>query len=107
MQFCPKCGNLLLPKDAGKKSSLVCGKCGYKSREKKNIILKEKVNLSREDKIEVIDQKIETLPKIKADCKKCGYKKAYFWLLQTRSSDEAETKFFECVKCGYRWREYS
>ncbi len=108
MQFCPKCGSILLPKElAGKKSKLVCKKCGYKSREKKSIILKEKVKLGREDKIEVIDQKVETLPKIKADCSKCGNKKAYYWLLQTRSSDEAETKFYECVKCGHRWREYS
>jgi transcription factor S len=107
MQFCPKCGNLLLPKEGGKKTNLVCGKCGYVSREKKNIILKEKVVLTREEKIEVIDQKIETLPKVHAECKKCGHKKAFFWLVQTRSSDEAETKFYECVKCGHRWREYS
>lgn len=107
MQFCPKCGGLLLPKEAGKKANLFCGKCGYKSRDKKNILLKEKVSLTREEKIEVIDQKIETLPKITAECKKCGNKKAFFWLLQTRSSDEAETKFYECVKCGHRWREYS
>ncbi|GAI81579.1 unnamed protein product, partial [marine sediment metagenome] len=32
--------------------------------------------------------------------------KAYFWSVQTRSGDEAETKFFKCTKCEFTWREY-
>lgn len=107
MQFCPKCGGILFPKTEGKKAKLLCGKCGYRSRGKKRVILKEKITLDREDKIEVMDQKVETLPKVKTDCEKCGNKKAYYWLLQTRSSDEAETKFYECTKCQHRWRENS
>ncbi len=106
MQFCPKCGSVLLPKDEGKKARLQCNNCGYKSREKKSMVLREKVELTKAEKIQVISQKVETLPKVKADCKKCGNKKAYYWLMQTRASDEAETKFYECTKCGFRWRDY-
>ncbi len=48
----------------------------------------------------------ENLPIIKADCTKCGNSKAYFWTLQTRGSDEPETRFFKCTKCEHTWREY-
>ena len=40
------------------------------------------------------------------DCKKCGHEKAFFWTLQTRSSDEPETRFYKCVKCNFVNREY-
>ena len=101
--FCMKCGTMMLP--SGKK--LRCGSCGYSPRGKPdNIILKEKVELSREQEIEIQDKKVETLPKIKEDCPKGKGKFAFFWTLQTRSSDEPETRFFECVKCAHRWRAY-
>jgi len=103
MQFCPKCGSILVPKKEEKK--MRC-KCGYSLGKKPNVIIKEKVQLKREDKIEVIDKQVETLPKTDADCPKCNNKKAYFWTVQTRAGDEAETRFFECIKCKHRWRSY-
>ncbi len=103
MLFCPKCGHILTLKDE-KKKKLVCLACGYSTKEKKEVKLKEKVEKAR--KIEVVDQKMSTLPKITIDCPKCGHKEAYYWTMQTRAADEAETRFFECVKCGHRWREY-
>ena len=36
----------------------------------------------------------------------CGLGKARFWLVQTRASDEPETKFFKCEKCKHTWRDY-
>jgi DNA-directed RNA polymerase subunit M len=103
--FCPKCGSIL--KLVGeKKKKLKCANCGYTPRGKKNLVLKEKVKVEDQDKIEVRSKKVETLPVIKAECKKCGNSKAYYWLVQTRAADEAETRFFECTKCGFRWREY-
>ena len=104
MQFCPKCGAILVPQK--NKKMILCG-CGYRSKNKEGITIKESIKLSKEDKIEVIDKKIETLPKTTEECPKCGYNKAYFWTVQTRAGDEAETRFFECTKCGNRWRLYS
>ena len=52
------------------------------------------------------EKKLKTLPSTKAECNKCGGLKAYYWFVQTRAGDEAETKFFECVKCHHRWRSY-
>lgn len=101
--FCPKCGTMMLPE--GKK--LKCRSCSYSPRSKpENIVLKERVAISKEDQIEVQDKQVETLPKIKEECPKCKGKFAYYWTLQTRSSDESETRFFECVKCHNRWRAY-
>ena len=103
--FCQKCGAILVLK-GDKKKKLKCSACGYSPRSKKNIILKEKVKVKSEDKIEVRDKKLKTLPVVKEECQKCGNKKAYYWLVQTRAADEAETRFFECTKCGHRWRSY-
>lgn len=105
MQFCPKCGSIILPKKAANKTKLACANCNYKFIQKKEpMVLKEKIE-SRE-RIEVIDKKIETLPKVEQECPKCKNGKAYYWLLQTRSADEAETTFYKCTKCNYTWRTY-
>ncbi|MAG47719.1 transcription factor S [archaeon] len=103
MMFCSKCGSILFPdKDNPKK--IKCSNCGYSSRDKKSIVIKEKTKDSK--KIELVDKTIETLPKTEAECPKCGNKQAFYWLNQTRSGDEAETQFFMCVKCKHRWRSY-
>ena len=104
MMFCPKCGIILLPKKDNKKE-LSCS-CGYSTKKKEDLILKEKMIYQKKDKIEVVDKKIETLPKEKEECPKCGHNEAYFWTVQTRSSDEAETRFFKCTKCDHTWRKY-
>ena len=40
------------------------------------------------------------------ECPKCRHKKAYYWTVQTRAGDEAETKFLKCEKCSHTWRDY-
>lgn len=103
--FCQKCGALLVPKKQGNKTQLVCSSCGHSSKEKKtNFILKEKVD--KKTKIEVVDKKIEPLPKVDEQCPKCKFDKAYYWVVQTRASDEGETLFFKCTRCEHTWRKY-
>jgi transcription factor S len=103
MEFCEKCGGLLLPES--KKKKLVCGSCGKSSKSKEKIIVKEKVrDLGKT--LDVVDKDLDVNPEIEMDCPKCEHKKAKFWSLQTRASDESETRFFECIKCRHRWREY-
>lgn len=102
MQFCPKCGALLVQK----KKSFSCPKCGYRSKEKIKIVSSEKV--VNEAKIAVLHEKEANVwPIVTAICPKCGHNKAYYFSAQTRSGDEAETRFFRCVKCNHAWREYS
>ena len=100
MEFCPKCGSILVQKlkNAG------CPRCGYSSKGKLKIKTSEKVEETKE--IPVIKKVEETSPIVNVDCKKCGHGKAFFWTVQTRASDEAETKFFKRVKCENTTRSY-
>jgi DNA-directed RNA polymerase subunit M len=101
MKFCPKCGAVLVQK--GKKDA--CPRCKYVSKDKTKISSSEKIGEKKE--IMVISNKdAQVLPIVTEKCKKCGNDKAYFWTVQTRSGDEAETKFFKCTKCENTWREY-
>lgn len=105
MKFCPKCGALMLPKKENNKKILACS-CGYKDKEFEEQKITEKVENKKD--IEVIDEEIETNPMVdNAECPKCGHKKAYYWQIQTRASDEPATKFFKCEKCKHIWRDYS
>lgn len=105
MLFCPKCGSILTPKEEGKKTALVCS-CGYSSVEKEDILIQE--NLKGGKRIEVLEEKeVEILPKTKEECPKCGHREAFYWSVQTRAGDEGETKFYQCVKCKHRWRDYN
>lgn len=102
MEFCPKCGAVLVLK----KKKDGCPRCKYSSKGKTKLKVSEKIE--EKQQIRIISEKdSEIHPIIEQVCKKCGNKKAYFWTMQTRSTDEAETKFFKCTKCYYTWREYS
>ncbi|OYT58224.1 transcription factor S [Euryarchaeota archaeon ex4484_162] len=99
MKFCPKCKSLMYPKG----DSFVCKKCGYEEKKSGKRVIETK---RKEKKLAIIEEKIEVLPKARVTCPKCGNKEAYWMLKQTRSSDEPETTFYICTKCGYKWREY-
>jgi len=101
MEFCPKCGAVLIQK----RKNDGCPRCNYTAKGATKLKISEKVNKPK-NKIEVIKKDTSTFPIINEKCKECGNEKAYFWTVQTRSGDEAETKFFKCVKCEHTWREY-
>jgi transcription factor S len=101
MEFCPKCGSIIVVE--GKKAN--CAKCRYRPKGTIKIQASEKINSAKG--VAVIDEsKLTTYPKVGIKCPDCKHKEAYFWTMQTRSSDEAETKFYKCVKCERTWREY-
>ena len=102
MDFCPKCGAVLMQN----KEKEECPRCKYSSKGKMKICSSEKIEDKKEE-IECIKKEMEAFPIIVGKCKQCGNEKAYFWTAQTRSGDEAETKFFKCTKCKHTWRDYS
>lgn len=102
MEFCPKCGAMLVKKT----KNLGCPRCNYASKEKSELKTSEKIENKKQ--INVLNEKdLETRPITTENCTKCKNDKAYFWTIQTRSSDEAETKFFQCTKCGHTRKEYN
>ena len=102
MEFCPKCGSILVQK----RKNLGCSRCNYsaKGRVPK---LRTSEKIEEKKKVQVVSEKdTEVLPTVTEACKKCENDKAYFWTVQTRAGDEAETKFFKCTKCDHTWRYY-
>ena len=81
---------------------LVCNKCGF---EKKKVGSNVVVSKTKKREVAVLEDKIDVLPKTRVTCVKCGNEEAYWLLRQMRGSDEPETRFYTCTKCGYRWRE--
>ena len=101
MEFCPKCGAVLIHK----KKNDGCPRCNYSAKGKVKLKTSEKIGEKKE--IAVVTKKdTQALPIIAEKCKKCEHDEAYFWTIQTRAGDEAETKFFKCTKCEHTWREY-
>jgi DNA-directed RNA polymerase subunit M len=107
LEFCPKCGNLLVVKKKRGKIYLVCRKGHFEKLVKEKIEIKE---VAREEKKGVIvlgkDEGIAEFPKTRIMCPKCGNMEAYWWMQQTRAADEPPTIFYRCTKCGYSWRSY-
>ena len=101
MEFCPKCGSIII---VGEKRA-VCAKCGFKPKGKVKIQVSEKIR--KGEAVSVIEEKeLATYPVIEIKCPKCKNKEAYFWTLQTRAADESETKFYRCTECEHTWRDY-
>ncbi|RMD66791.1 transcription factor S [Candidatus Pacearchaeota archaeon] len=101
MEFCEKCGGLIdITGDKAK-----CVSCGHTLKRRPSLKTSEKV--SEKTEIAVVEDKKENVhPVVPAKCPKCKHNEAYFWTQQTRSSDESETKFYKCTKCGHAWRVY-
>ncbi len=112
LEFCPKCGKLLRP--SGDKKTLVCPKCGFIktiSDDSEASFTEEIEHDLKKELIgsEVIDESEinATLPTKILYCPNCNKKtEVMYWQRQTRSADEAPTRFFRCTVCGHTWREY-
>ncbi len=111
--FCPKCGGLLRAKE-GSRTEFVCpsSKCGFeqnaKDLTKEGGATKVKIDMKRSEVEDcpVVDAIEGVMPKTAVPCPKCGHNEAYWYLRQTRKSDEPETTFLTCCKCGHKWRKY-
>ena len=115
--FCPECGTLSFPSPSG---DITCTnyKCGYTGPanvkmkvEGKEIDLSKTKTTTKAEKreyeiIEDSDQRKGVLSTESYMCPKWDCTEVYFYLEQTRSSDEPETRMLTCKDCGHGWREY-
>ena len=104
MPFCPNDKSMLLL--VGGK--FTCKKCGYSPA---GPAKSQKISHAAEGKDMLIldkeaQEQLEVMPKIQAECSKCGNNEAWYRTQQTRKSDEPETMFLRCTKCDNRWRKY-
>lgn len=103
MEFCPKCGAILIEK----RKNDGCSRCNYSAKGKVKIKITETISDKDKKQVAVLKKEdMDVLPIVSTPCKKCGNPQSFFWTVQTRSGDEAETKFFKCTKCEHTWREY-
>ena len=108
MEFCEKCGHVLIVEKKKKHAYLICKKCGRKKKiAKEKIMISEKV-VEGKKPIVVMgkDEGLSELPKTKIMCPRCENNEAHWWMQQTRAADEPPTIFYKCTKCGYSWRSY-
>jgi DNA-directed RNA polymerase subunit M len=103
MEFCPECGAMMLPNNG----VLKCNKCGYSNEnvDKSEYTVSEDVKAG--ETVKMLGEDVDMRSTIKETCPECGHDEAHYELKQTRSADEAPTRFFTCAKCKHKWREYS
>jgi transcription factor S len=92
---------------------VLCPKCGFtldKEEEepsaRKNQVLSDSI-FGNSLKVMDTDKAPDALPTTNIECPKCQNSIAFWWMLQTRSADEATTQFYRCTKCSHTWRNYS
>ena len=109
MKFCPNCETRLRLKFD--ENQVVCPKCGFTISEQEPTVTINVSNVTTQEHnaLRVLDAEnnTEVLPTINIECPKCNNNLAVWWMLQTRSADEATTQFFRCIKCNHTWRNYS
>lgn len=98
ISFCG-CGGLLAPS----KGALVCRACGKATGRTAEARV---VTEAARSEVVVIEDNKPDLPVTDKECPRCASAQAWYWLIQTRSSDEPPTQFFRCTQCRHVWREY-
>ncbi|KAI7864604.1 hypothetical protein BDF14DRAFT_1875892 [Spinellus fusiger] len=102
--FCPECGNLLdmaggicsfAYKTAGDESTKVVTGSSERAFQSS---LKAKRHLVQQT------QQKEAEAMIKEKCPSCGHDEMAYHTMQLRSADEGQTVFYNCKKCGYKYK---
>ncbi|NWF94883.1 MAG: transcription factor S [Candidatus Thorarchaeota archaeon] len=107
MEFCDKCGAMMVP-TTGEDGTRVlkCRSCGSTKSVQGAFTVSHRLEKTPHDKIVVVEDDGIPMPITKATCPKCNNTEAYYWTVQTRRSDEGATEFYRCTKCKTTWRNY-
>ena len=114
MKFCPNCETRMRLKFD--ENQVICPKCDFRVDGNINginlntsSVTGNTATIQEGNALRIMDGENhgEILPTINIDCPKCNNNLAVWWMLQTRSADEATTQFYRCSKCNHTWRNYS
>ncbi|XP_065568868.1 DNA-directed RNA polymerase III subunit RPC10-like [Artemia franciscana] len=108
LYFCPKCHNKLSTEYSLVKSRyrLGCRTCPYV-----HYLNSEGFGSVYHPQLKEVDDIIggsdtwKNADTTDAQCPKCGFGKAYFMQIQTRSADEPMTTILRCCECANVWRD--
>ncbi|EIE21478.1 DNA-directed RNA polymerase II, 14.5 kDa polypeptide [Coccomyxa subellipsoidea C-169] len=110
LKFCPESNDLLYPKEDRERRKLVyhCRNCGYQEDADPSnycVYRNEITHTNKERTVILQDVRSDpTLPRTRdVICPKCAHNEAVFF---SASTEEGMTLFFNCCKCGHRWRDY-
>lgn len=108
MQFCEACGTMMIAEG----DQMVCTNedCGAETTQDEGRAAAF-VSTEEQSDAEVIETEegaeFEGKPTADVTCEDCGHDRAWYTIKQTASADEPPTRFFKCMACGYRWRDYN
>lgn len=106
--FCPNCGFILEEVIEKGKRVLRCPMCGYTTE---NVVESGGLSITGTayEGMKAVEEASGesgwTITKLIGGCPRCGHPYARCKIVQARRGDEPSTRFYECVKCGYRWCE--
>ncbi len=105
MDYCD-CGGMIVPEKHSDETAFKCRSCGKAYEEEAGEMKITEENTAEKKEI-TVDSDEESLPTTDdVECEECGNGTAYWWMEQTRSADEPETRFYRCTDCDHTWRVY-
>jgi DNA-directed RNA polymerase subunit M len=118
--FCPDCGTLAFPDSTGR---IKCPNynCGYSGNAENKVEMEDgsfidvsiASSTTKAESLKHLTEVIDDADKQRGVltsrtyiCPKCDSDAVYAELVQTRASDEPETRILTCSECRHGWREY-
>jgi DNA-directed RNA polymerase subunit M len=102
IEFCPKCGKILIPKKDNQKIISKCSHCNFEKLGK-GLIGKNKIKKEPQKGKGIIRDE-NAFADYKHECSKCGYNKAQIIDMGVFYSDEDNLILLKCGKCGHSER---